>query len=252
MIVETKQLKAINPKTNELVNVTKFIKDVGINYREQGILPICPACKQTMKVYGYTSIDLTARFMHISDSVYCPLTTSRSSLSNADYDESRSERFRASFFDRDAITKTYVVAHSLCSRRLSIAEFHLMIVCADARNLWALEALTIEILPYLLVLLIDFEKDDKDFSSKTKRAYSYRFVLHKPKGRKLNSLSTDQRNCYLTKVNTVGEHKGKTICNPVTKEIVKLSIFDEKYESVRNNHDWISPSFIDKLLDFRG
>jgi len=251
--MKTDHLKAINPDTRKLVNVLEFIKDVGINYKEKGKEPICPSCNKQMKVYGYTSPALTTRFMHISDSTNCLLSTSskrHNIFTEADYDHSKGILLRNSFCNEDIVTETYAVAHALCNRRLTVTEYHLMIMIADRRDLWSLSGLTLEVLPYLFVLLIDFKKDSSAYKGNTKRSYTYRFILHKPKKETINTLWKHSQDCFLTRVFVGGHFHGKTIQNPATNNVIKWKISDEKYESARLKHQWISANFINKLMKY--
>lgn len=65
------QLKAVNPVTQRTVSAQQFLKEEGINYRNKGIVPYCPCCKQPMKLYGAQSKVRPLTFKHVADSDHC-------------------------------------------------------------------------------------------------------------------------------------------------------------------------------------
>ncbi|MDA8095286.1 MAG: hypothetical protein M0T84_15535 [Betaproteobacteria bacterium] len=167
--------QAINPRTGRLVTPEEFAQQAGPDYREKGLLPLCPACGAALSLYGVHSPNVTSRFDHPNHSV-CELSSTPdprfAHLKPSSWDLEQGKRLFAAFCEPESIKAGYALCRKICGK-LTGDEFLAMCRAADRKNIWAYRGITLEFLPYVLVTLVDLEKSDR-------RPIPLRIVLHKP------------------------------------------------------------------------
>lgn len=192
-------------KKKTVVTPEEFVAIAGPNWREKGLLPICPCCGEQIFAWAPHSPRAPSSFHHRKHST-CPLSSNPdprySHLRPSGWDFDAGARLKAVFCEPDNLRQGYAVCHRLCKKRLKSLEFVSLCREADRRNVWAYRQLPLEAVPYILVTLMDFlEEDQSQRETGFPRTYSYRFVLQKPsKASAIDAMWLRPENCRLQAV----------------------------------------------------
>jgi hypothetical protein len=233
---------AINPKTNKRVTPEQFIESEGMRHKERGVYPFCPKCNQPLIIYGVNSPSVEARFQHEKNSPDCPLKYENdrhfTGLLPSERSEYEANELKKEFYDLDNLKGAYAVCHRMCGAGgLSSEKFSELLALADKKQIWKYADFTIEIAPYILVTLDDFEAIDRN-----KQPYSFRFLLIKD--------NVIDENCDIGHIcSKPDECRLRKIFCDSKKEITTFRIPDPRCEMAKNNTDKIAASILAKLKE---
>ncbi len=227
--------KAIHPNTGKIVTPEEFVRVSGPSWKEKGIFPLCPACKSPLSLYGIHSAKVPSRFDH-PDRSDCPLSSHPDPryayLMPSDWDPEGEKRLKAAFCQIDTLKETPSAGRKICGR-LSGKEFVEMCQMAERRGIFRYKGLSLEILPYLLVTLVDLPQNEK-------RDQAVRLILVKPPKDALDILWLRPQECRLE----------KDVWNDGKFRIAaSMSIPDPDVETSRKNTSWMSESLILKIQE---
>lgn len=186
--------QAIHPRTRRLMTPEEFSMLEGPNYRGKAVFPLCPACGAELSLYGVHSPSIASRFDH-PDHSDCELSCSPdprfAHLKPSGWDLEQGVRLFATFCETENLKAVYALCRKICGR-LTGGEFLAMCRAADRKNVWAYRGITLEYLPYVLVTLVDLEKDET-------RKWPLRIIRHKPARSFLDALWQSPEACTLRK-----------------------------------------------------
>lgn len=183
---------------NLLVTPEEFHNRAGKNWKSTGANPICARCLRDVDPYGAFSMKVTSRFDHEDGITDCPESSTASpryaQLRATDIDPSLGKPFKADFMkNHSKNTKkflSYFIGASIYNQQLHNA----MLDEADRINIWAYKDIKYWVIPYTLLLLIDFE--GKSSSS----TFKFQFNLLKTKATPFDSIWLDSNKVKLQKV----------------------------------------------------
>jgi hypothetical protein len=209
----------------KIVTPESFMAMAGPHYRERNDYPTCPSCKVRLEPYGVHSTKVQSRFDHPNGSV-CPLSSTPdrryAHLCPSDWDLEQGERLYAEFCRPENLKSAYMVCWAIIGK-LTGKEFLRMCQQAVNRNIFSYQGLSLAILPYILVTLVDLPIS-KD------REFPVRVVLSKPKG-PIDDLWIHPEQCSLR---FYFADTGRPMQRP------ELSIPCPPAEQARTNTGWIS------------
>ncbi|MHB8368964.1 MAG: hypothetical protein ACYDBP_04625 [Leptospirales bacterium] len=225
--------KALHPKTGKIVNPEEFVAISGPSWKEKGIFPVCPACKIPLSPYGPHSTKVVSRFDH-PDGSDCPLSSTPDPryayLIPSDWDPKGARRLKEAFCPIENLKEIYAACLKICGT-LSGDEFVDMCRMAERRGIFRYKGLSLWVLPYLFVTLVDLPKAGR-------RAQPLRLILIKPKKEFLDILWIRPQECHLAKYFAdTGKPMGTT----------PVGIPDPDVEQARKKTDWMSHELILKI-----
>ncbi len=166
--------EALIKGTNKLITIDTFKRQYGEKAVRDGLELICPACRNIVHPYALVSFRRKACFHH-NPNTSCIYLDERDSYIAIpkQWDIESGKRLRASLGDKEFISKLYCFCLTLCRRgNLPVDKFIGLVKKADKRNLWSHAGLEEWIIGFVLLVLDDFEAEDK-----SGRPYVFRFLL---------------------------------------------------------------------------
>ena len=233
-----KQACFAKPK-GDLVTPETFIRKATPNYKSRNLFPYCPACDEIVHVYGVTNPhpDTVSRFDHqdqkvnadpLDDCVLARRSARLIGLEPSGWALAHARDVRLRFFETESIARAYTFCRDLCrAGNLPTSKFRSMIQRADRKNIWAYADITDWVIPYILLLLADFEARPKNSP-----AYKFHFVLSKPKSQAVNSLWESREPFAISKIFSESGHAVKTDDNP-------YPISQDAYLEKAGSFEWI-------------
>ena len=223
--------KAIHPKTGRIVSPEEFVAVSGPSWKELGIFPVCPACHTHLSPYGVHSTKVPSRFDH-PDGSDCPLSSHPDPryayLIPSDWDPDAEQELKTAFCQIDTLKETYAICGTLTGD-----EFVDLCRVAWKKRVFRYKGLTLKILPYLFVTLLDLPKSDR-------RKHPLRVILVKPQNDFIDVLWLSPKDCRLEK------HFADT-GKPMRASPVRIP--DPDVESARTDTDWMLPELVQKILN---
>ncbi len=231
--------KAIDRARRDLVTPEMFVARHGPDWKRRGIRPpVCPACGEPLHLYGIHSVKAPAAFHH-PDGSQCPLSRSPdpryAHLVPSDWDLAAGHRLKERFCEKQNLKEGYAACHALCFGHLSATEFLELCRRADRKNVWSYKGITLEVLPYILVTLMDFPVNET-----VNRSYPLRLVLQKQPREPIDALWLHPGECRL--IPHFADEKGKRMTR-----LPERRIPDPEIERRRTDTGWISDALLRKL-----
>uniref|UniRef100_E6QGM0 Uncharacterized protein n=1 Tax=mine drainage metagenome TaxID=410659 RepID=E6QGM0_9ZZZZ len=212
------------------VTPEQFLAMVGPEYRQLRIYPTCPSCGSDLAPYGVHSTKVQSRFDH-PDKTGCPLSSTPDAryafLRPNGWDWAARERLFARLCETENLKETYSVCRRIIPG-LNSEEFYRACQRAYQYGVFGYRGIELWVLPYLLVTLEDFPKNDK-------RSIPYRFVLHKPDHTAIDVLWLEPQNCVLR---AYFADTG----NPMKRREIRIP--DAEAEKGREDTDWMKDPLI--------
>ena len=126
------------------VTPQEFVERAGPRHEEAGIYPYCPACGESLFLYGIHSTEVTSRFQHYraqDGAEECPLSERGNGFGNltpGGWDRIAGRSLRARFFEPENLRVAYGFCLALCRRgNLPVRSWQGMIARADRRQIWS-------------------------------------------------------------------------------------------------------------------
>ena len=167
-----------------LVTPKEFLDRAGPNYKEKGIIPYCPFCKEKAHLCGEHTLSISTRFDHVNIDKNvelknsCPLRADSSDLLPDGVDYARGTRLRKEFFEDKNLKLAYAFCLNMCKPgKLPSKAFREIIKRADKKNIWVYSNIPLWFVPYTLLTFGDFTASTKD----GKGEYEFFFMFEKPK-----------------------------------------------------------------------
>jgi len=232
----------------KLVTPIDFIRRATPEFKSKSILPYCPACDEVVHVYGVNNPhpDTVQRFDHqnqsinahsLDDCVLAKRSKRLLGLEPSEWNLAAASEIRRQFLEADNLAKAYAFCLHLCrAGNLPVPKFKSMIQRADRKNIWAYADITVWVIPYILLLLEDFEARPKN-----KAPYGFHFILQKPKSQTISALWESREPFAISKVFANG---GKTVTTDDNPYPISNDAFLEK----AGDFQWIlDAGFLTKL-----
>lgn len=232
----------------ELVTPTEFIRRATANYQGRKTLPYCPACGEIVHLYGVKNPHpaTTQRFDHaniaddmdpLDDCVLAKRTKRFLGLEPSEWALARAQQVRHEFMEDENLARCYAFCINFCrSGNLSTTQFKSMLRRADKKNIWGYAGIEQWVIPYILLLLENFEARPQG-----KSAYGFHFILRKPISDSINTLWETRVPYAIEKVFSDGGKTVNTSDNPYP--ISRNHFFDKS-----NNYKWIHDKDVLKYL----
>lgn len=232
----------------EPVTPEEFINRASLRYKERGIFPYCPACKQIVHVYGVHSPTAPSRFDHLNldknalavdDCFFAHRNSRFSGLYTDDWDDHRGKRLRSEFLKEDNLKIAYAFCLNLCrSHNLPAWKFRKMLERADNKNIWAYAGIPLWVIPYILLTLEDFTA-----TSKSGKEFGFHFVFQKPSNTSASSLWLQASECKIKKI--FASNDKLVVANDNPYELSEEAMLQKAKE--KGDTSWIKKDLIQAL-----
>lgn len=231
----------------EIVNPTQFMIRATPRYRERGILPYCPACRQIVHLYGVHNPqpDTIARFDHanlapdadpLDDCVLAARNERFRGLAPDAWDEAQAIQLRKQFYEDENLKLAYAFCLNICRKgNLPTAKFRKMLARADSKRIWAYAGLRIWATPYILLTLENFQARSKEGYE-----YGFHFIFNKPKSTGISTLWTNSEACEIVKVYSDSGKQINATDNP-------YPVSEVNWRTKAGDASWISPTLLRAL-----
>ena len=226
-------------KNGSLITIDEYQRQGFHKRSESRYTPYCDACGEKVTTAGIASLKVEASFRHYPSPAgtpemnVCP-NSSKASKRYSDLDcsevnETAGTKLRKKFEEGDYVKKAYFFMLRSCGKKcLSYKQFEDTLRNANRKNIWNYVGMKTWMIPYVLLVLGDFQAREDEGSHKFhfmfshKNSFSMKGMLKDSTGYKIERIYTNGGNPYF-----------KKRCLPYPADVSK-QVFEERTTNLEN------------------